>query len=145
MNIKLPTPTTYDGTSPQFNEWAEEVKAYLTVHSIYIDDLFEDSVRSQVPMVIATMQRDAVTTDLQSFNARYPQQIRYGEDSYDDYMDKWEAMEKKKKKADILQFSQTLNYVLLHATKSGSEPHSMRPPCTTIFASSHNCAAHMGY
>eukprot|EP00971_Amphidinium_carterae_P008023 158709-Amphidinium_carterae.1 len=30
MNIKLPNPTVYDGKSPQFNEWAEEVKSYLT-------------------------------------------------------------------------------------------------------------------
>eukprot|EP00971_Amphidinium_carterae_P144664 2866638-Amphidinium_carterae.1 len=29
-----------------------------------------------------------------------------------------------KKKVDIQQHSQTLNYVLLHATKQGSEPHS---------------------
>eukprot|EP00971_Amphidinium_carterae_P290053 5759226-Amphidinium_carterae.1 len=108
MNIKLPTPTQYDGKSLQFNEWAEEVESYLTVHNIYINNLLEDSVRSQVPMVIATMQRDAVANDLQSFNARCPQQIRYGEDHYDDYMDRWEAMEKKK--ADILQLSQTLNY-----------------------------------
>eukprot|EP00971_Amphidinium_carterae_P030592 601647-Amphidinium_carterae.1 len=103
----------YDGKSPQFNEWAEEVKAYLTVHNIYIDNLLEDSVRSQqVPMVIATMQTDAIAADLQAFNTRYQQQIRYGEDHYDDYMDRWETMEKKKKKkkADILQFSQTLNY-----------------------------------
>eukprot|EP00971_Amphidinium_carterae_P131405 2602654-Amphidinium_carterae.1 len=70
MNIKLPTPTMYDGKSPQFNEWAEEVKSYFTVHHIYIDDLMDDSVRSQVPMVIATMQNDAVAADLQSFNAR---------------------------------------------------------------------------
>eukprot|EP00971_Amphidinium_carterae_P230986 4583616-Amphidinium_carterae.1 len=87
MYIKLPTPTMYDGKSPQFNEWAEKVKAYLTVHNIYIDDLLENSVRSQVPMVIATMQTDAVATDLQANNTRYPQQIRYGEDHYDDYMD----------------------------------------------------------
>eukprot|EP00971_Amphidinium_carterae_P037616 739564-Amphidinium_carterae.1 len=58
------------------------------------------------------MQRDAVATDLQHFNARCPQPIHYGEDHYDEYMDRWEAMEKNK--ADILQFSQTLNYVLLH-------------------------------
>eukprot|EP00971_Amphidinium_carterae_P027832 548678-Amphidinium_carterae.1 len=43
MNLKLPTPTLYDGKSPQFNEWAEEVRSYLTVHNIYIDDLLEDS------------------------------------------------------------------------------------------------------
>eukprot|EP00971_Amphidinium_carterae_P230264 4569841-Amphidinium_carterae.1 len=49
MNIKLPTPTQYDGKSPCFNEWAGEVKSYLTVHNIYIEDLMEDSTRSQVP------------------------------------------------------------------------------------------------
>eukprot|EP00971_Amphidinium_carterae_P257191 5105949-Amphidinium_carterae.2 len=64
MNIKLPTPTQYDGKSPQFNEWAGEVKAYLTIHNIYIEDLLEDSTRSQVPMVIASMQRDAVANEL---------------------------------------------------------------------------------
>eukprot|EP00971_Amphidinium_carterae_P230651 4577425-Amphidinium_carterae.1 len=66
-------------------------------------------------MAIATMQRDAVANDLQAFNRRYPQQMRQGEDGYDEYMNLWEAMEKKK--ADIQQHSQTLNYVLLHATK----------------------------
>eukprot|EP00971_Amphidinium_carterae_P079461 1572320-Amphidinium_carterae.2 len=30
-----------------------------------------------------------------------------------------------KKKADIAHYSQTLNYVLLHATEQGSEPHSI--------------------
>eukprot|EP00971_Amphidinium_carterae_P080735 1597205-Amphidinium_carterae.3 len=70
MNIKLPTPTQYDGKSPQFNEWAGEVKAYLMVHNINIEDLMEDSTRPQVPMVIATMQRDAVASTLQRFNAR---------------------------------------------------------------------------
>eukprot|EP00971_Amphidinium_carterae_P042605 837697-Amphidinium_carterae.1 len=30
MNIKLPNLTLFDGKSPQFNEWAEEVKSYLT-------------------------------------------------------------------------------------------------------------------
>eukprot|EP00971_Amphidinium_carterae_P059713 1181377-Amphidinium_carterae.1 len=84
MNIKLPTPTMYDGKSPQFNEWSEEVRSYLTIHNIHIDDLLADSTKSQVPMVIATMQRDAVTQDLQRFNARYPQAIHnYGEDGYD--------------------------------------------------------------
>eukprot|EP00971_Amphidinium_carterae_P189436 3760424-Amphidinium_carterae.2 len=78
-------------------------------------------------MVVATMQRDAVANDLQRFNQRYPQAVNYGEDHYDDYMDRWEAMDKKK--ADIAHFSQTLNYVLLHATKQGSEPHSIMEEC----------------
>eukprot|EP00971_Amphidinium_carterae_P310649 6172841-Amphidinium_carterae.1 len=75
MNLKLPTPTQYDKKSPQFNKWAGEVKSYLTVHNIYIEDLMDDSTKSQVPMVIATMQRDSVADDLQRFNARYPQSL----------------------------------------------------------------------
>eukprot|EP00971_Amphidinium_carterae_P195023 3870013-Amphidinium_carterae.1 len=43
MNLKLPTPTLCDGKSPQFNEWSGEIKAYLTVHNIYIEDLMEES------------------------------------------------------------------------------------------------------
>eukprot|EP00971_Amphidinium_carterae_P231123 4586700-Amphidinium_carterae.1 len=39
----------------------------------------DDSCKSPIPMVIATMQRDAVATDLQAFHQRYPQAIRYGE------------------------------------------------------------------
>eukprot|EP00971_Amphidinium_carterae_P289345 5744803-Amphidinium_carterae.1 len=113
----------YDGKSPQFNESSEEVRSYLTVHNIHIHDLLDDSSKSQIPVVIATMQRDAVAQDLQRFNAQYPQAIHHSEDGYDEYLDRWDAMEKKK--ADILQFSQTLSYVLLHATKQGSEPHSI--------------------
>eukprot|EP00971_Amphidinium_carterae_P346047 6487301-Amphidinium_carterae.1 len=32
MNIKLPTPTQFDVQNPQLNEWAEGVKAYITIH-----------------------------------------------------------------------------------------------------------------
>eukprot|EP00971_Amphidinium_carterae_P093843 1856913-Amphidinium_carterae.1 len=56
MNIKLPNPTMFDGKPPQFNEWSEEVKSYLTVRNIFIDDLMDDSCRSTTPMVIATME-----------------------------------------------------------------------------------------
>eukprot|EP00971_Amphidinium_carterae_P129995 2574835-Amphidinium_carterae.1 len=83
----------------------------------------DDSCKSPTPMVIATMQRDAFAADLQAYHARYPNPIRHGEDGYEEYMDGWDAMERKKN--DILQHSQTLNYVLLHATKQGSEPHSI--------------------
>eukprot|EP00971_Amphidinium_carterae_P009081 179283-Amphidinium_carterae.3 len=87
MNIKLPTPMQYDGKTPQVYEWAGEVKSYLTVHNIYIEDLMDDSTRSQVPMVVATMQRDTVADDLQRFNARYPQPVNHGDDNYEDYME----------------------------------------------------------
>eukprot|EP00971_Amphidinium_carterae_P291460 5786157-Amphidinium_carterae.1 len=95
MNIKLPNPTMFDGKTPQFNEWAEDVKSYLTVHNIFIDNLMDDSCKSTIPMVIATMQRHAVAADLQAYHTRYPNPIRHGEDGYDEYMDRWDAMERK--------------------------------------------------
>eukprot|EP00971_Amphidinium_carterae_P005860 115856-Amphidinium_carterae.1 len=33
-NIKLPSPTKFDGRYPQFNEWSGEVKAYIGVHNV---------------------------------------------------------------------------------------------------------------
>eukprot|EP00971_Amphidinium_carterae_P295679 5872346-Amphidinium_carterae.1 len=61
----------------------------------------DDSSKSTTPIVLATMQRDAVANGLQAFNRPYPQAIRHGEDGYDEHMDQWDAMEKKK--ADIQQ------------------------------------------
>eukprot|EP00971_Amphidinium_carterae_P345386 6486315-Amphidinium_carterae.1 len=37
MNIKLPAPTQFDGKNPQFNEWAGEVKAYVTTHNVDVE------------------------------------------------------------------------------------------------------------
>eukprot|EP00971_Amphidinium_carterae_P309850 6157306-Amphidinium_carterae.3 len=39
MNIKLPPPTQFDGRYPQFYEWAGEVKAYLSVHNVNLEDI----------------------------------------------------------------------------------------------------------
>eukprot|EP00971_Amphidinium_carterae_P100736 1993008-Amphidinium_carterae.2 len=38
MNINLPTPTQFDGKNPQFNEWAGEGKANLTIHNVHLED-----------------------------------------------------------------------------------------------------------
>eukprot|EP00971_Amphidinium_carterae_P067990 1345642-Amphidinium_carterae.1 len=69
------------------------------------------------------MQRNAVANDLPRFHARYPQAPNRDDESYEDYMERWDNMEKKE---NILHFSQTLNYLLLHATKVGPEPHSIK-------------------
>eukprot|EP00971_Amphidinium_carterae_P148455 2943284-Amphidinium_carterae.1 len=46
MNIKLPSPTQFDGRYPQFYEWAGEVKAYLSFHSVNIEDIMDDCSKS---------------------------------------------------------------------------------------------------
>eukprot|EP00971_Amphidinium_carterae_P125187 2480551-Amphidinium_carterae.1 len=164
MNIKLPTPTMYDRKSPQFNEWSEEIRSYLTVHDIHIDDLLDESTKSQVPMVIATMQRDAVAQDgqdLQRFNARYPQAI-HCEDGYDEYADRWEEkgghstiqpdIELCTTPRDKARFRTALNHETSDETiewfrilETIALTFCRRPPCTSIFASTRNYAAHMGY
>eukprot|EP00971_Amphidinium_carterae_P146773 2908808-Amphidinium_carterae.2 len=45
MNIKLPSPTQFDGRYPQFNEWAGEVKAYLGVHNVSIEDIMDECTK----------------------------------------------------------------------------------------------------
>eukprot|EP00971_Amphidinium_carterae_P041415 813085-Amphidinium_carterae.1 len=40
MNIKLPPPTQFDGRYPQFHEWAREVRAYLSVHNVSIEEIW---------------------------------------------------------------------------------------------------------
>eukprot|EP00971_Amphidinium_carterae_P350494 6491577-Amphidinium_carterae.3 len=39
-------PTQLDGQYPQFNEWAGEVKVYLTIHNVHIQDYIDESGRS---------------------------------------------------------------------------------------------------
>eukprot|EP00971_Amphidinium_carterae_P274855 5453900-Amphidinium_carterae.2 len=49
--------------------------------------------------------------------------VQMNANGYDDFMDL--TVNIKKMRSDIVSFSQTLNYVLLHATKPGCEAHSI--------------------
>eukprot|EP00971_Amphidinium_carterae_P120354 2384759-Amphidinium_carterae.2 len=112
MNIKLPTPTQFDGKNPQFNEWAGEVKAYLTIHNVHFDDYMDECTRSVETLNITIIQDDYT-----------PDDAAEGTDEHEKYTEMTANI--RKKKDDILNFSQTLNYVLVHSTKTGSEAHSI--------------------
>eukprot|EP00971_Amphidinium_carterae_P135756 2689745-Amphidinium_carterae.1 len=57
-------------------------------------------------------------------DTRYP--IQPTEDETDEFADYVEmSLSIRKKRDEITSVSQTLKYVLVHATKPGSEPHSM--------------------
>eukprot|EP00971_Amphidinium_carterae_P124238 2461428-Amphidinium_carterae.2 len=60
-----------------------------------------------------------IVVEVNRLNTTYPQAVGEEEDGYDDYMDMRDHI--RKMRGDIVSFSQTLNYVLLHATKPGSE------------------------
>eukprot|EP00971_Amphidinium_carterae_P198158 3932714-Amphidinium_carterae.3 len=111
MNIKLPSPTRFDGRYPQFNIWAGEVKAHLGVHNVNIEDIMDECTKS-------VTQAKYTVDEVRRLNTTYPQPVAEGENGYEDYMDI--TMNIKKMRGDIVNFSQTLNYVLLHATKPGT-------------------------
>eukprot|EP00971_Amphidinium_carterae_P029603 582309-Amphidinium_carterae.1 len=63
MNIKLPTPTQFDGRHPQFYEWVGEVKAYLSIHTVDIEDIMDDSTKSVTAIVLGDIQTDYTSED----------------------------------------------------------------------------------
>eukprot|EP00971_Amphidinium_carterae_P050370 992363-Amphidinium_carterae.2 len=115
------------------------MKAYLSAHTVNIWATLRTSILQKrsgnlIPHIHAVALQDS-------------------EDNYDDFMDM--TVNIKKMRGDIVNFSQTLNYALLHATKPSSEAHTIikramrqsngfeswrqgRPPSSTIFTSSHN-------
>eukprot|EP00971_Amphidinium_carterae_P297851 5918058-Amphidinium_carterae.1 len=114
MNIKLPTPTQFDGRHPQFYEFSGEVPAYLSIHNVHIKDIMDDSTKSVTAIVLADIHTDVTADDTRRLNGRFPVAPQGHADNYDEYVDL--TMEIRKKKDDIINYSQTLNYVLLHAT-----------------------------
>eukprot|EP00971_Amphidinium_carterae_P194757 3864702-Amphidinium_carterae.1 len=56
ISIKLPSPTQFDGRYPQFNEWAGEVKAYIGVCNVNIEDITDESTKSVTAIVLNDIQ-----------------------------------------------------------------------------------------
>eukprot|EP00971_Amphidinium_carterae_P351148 6491937-Amphidinium_carterae.1 len=122
MNINLPSPTQFDARHPQLYEWAGEVKAYLNVHNVNIEDIMDDCTKLVTVILLGDIQDKYTADEVREYNTKFPVALQ-GEDEYDEYMDM--TVNIKKMRGDIINFSQTLNYVLLHATKPGSEAHSI--------------------
>eukprot|EP00971_Amphidinium_carterae_P288853 5735462-Amphidinium_carterae.2 len=123
MNIKLPSPTPLDGRYPQFYESAGEVKAYLSVHNVNMEDIMDDCTKFVTVIQLGDVQDKYTADEVRKHNTTHPVALQDGEDGYDDYMDM--TVNIKKMRGDIVYFSQTLNSVLLHSTKPGSEAGSI--------------------
>eukprot|EP00971_Amphidinium_carterae_P132875 2631243-Amphidinium_carterae.1 len=54
-NPKKNTPTQFDGKNPQFYEWAGDVKSYLSIHEVHIEDIIDESTRSLARVVLSEM------------------------------------------------------------------------------------------
>eukprot|EP00971_Amphidinium_carterae_P064478 1277265-Amphidinium_carterae.1 len=85
MNIKLPTPTQFDGKNPQFNQWTGEVKVYLTIHNVHFEDYMDECTRSIETINIIDLQIDYTADDLTKLNTKFPTILADGSDEFEEY------------------------------------------------------------
>eukprot|EP00971_Amphidinium_carterae_P204882 4066208-Amphidinium_carterae.1 len=78
-------PTQFDGRNPQFKEWSGEVKAYLTLHNVHIEDYMDEPTKSVEAIDIRNIQDAYVEKDTQYKDNKYP--IQPTEDEADELED----------------------------------------------------------
>eukprot|EP00971_Amphidinium_carterae_P125259 2481940-Amphidinium_carterae.2 len=139
MNIKLPTRTQFDGNNPQFNEWAGELKTYLTIRNVHFEDCM-DNCTSSIDAV--NIHDDYRAEDYVKLNNKLPAVTSEDTDEYEEHNEM--TMNIRKKKDDIASFSQALNYVFAHSTKPGSEAHSIMRQSSGFEAWRHLTLHHAG-
>eukprot|EP00971_Amphidinium_carterae_P058521 1157583-Amphidinium_carterae.5 len=64
--------TQFDARNPQVREWSGEVKAYLTIHHVRIEDHMDESAKSVVAIHIRNIKDAYVTENAQYRYDRYP-------------------------------------------------------------------------
>eukprot|EP00971_Amphidinium_carterae_P002241 44338-Amphidinium_carterae.1 len=101
MSIKLPTSTKFDRRHPQFYEWAGELKLYLSIHNLNIEDVMDDSTRSVTVVVLADIQTDYAAEDTKSLNDKFQVAPQEGENNY-------KELNIRKMRDEIVNFRQTL-------------------------------------
>eukprot|EP00971_Amphidinium_carterae_P169129 3350520-Amphidinium_carterae.1 len=76
-----------------------------------------DECTKSVTVIQLNDIQDKYTADeVRKLNNTYPNPVTEGEDGYDDFMDITVNIKMMRGDRDVVSFSQTLNYVLLHAT-----------------------------
>eukprot|EP00971_Amphidinium_carterae_P203835 4045359-Amphidinium_carterae.3 len=78
MNIKLPSPTQFDGRYPQFYEWAGEVKAYFSVHNVNIEDIMDDCTKSVTVILLGDIQDKYTVEEVRKYNTKFPTALQEG-------------------------------------------------------------------
>eukprot|EP00971_Amphidinium_carterae_P271001 5377734-Amphidinium_carterae.5 len=102
-DTKLPAPKQFDGRNPQFNEWAGEVKAYLTIHNVSFENYMDSCSRSIETINIVDLQVDYKADDVTRLNTRFPAEPAKDADNYEVYIDV--KMNIRKKRDDIANFT----------------------------------------
>eukprot|EP00971_Amphidinium_carterae_P228282 4528161-Amphidinium_carterae.1 len=100
-----------------------EVKAYLTIHNVYFEDYMEKCTKSIETANISDIHDEYIADDVTKLNNKFPAVPADDTDEYEEYNEM--TLNIRKKRDDIMSFSQTLNCVLVHSTKPGGEAHSI--------------------
>eukprot|EP00971_Amphidinium_carterae_P233371 4631927-Amphidinium_carterae.1 len=124
MNINLPSPTQFDGRYPHFNEWGWRSESLpWRPQYVNIEDIMDECTKSVTVIQLNDIQGKYTADEVKRLHITYSNALTDGQDGYEEFMDM--TVNIKKMRGDIVNFSQTLNYVLPHATKPGSEAHSI--------------------
>eukprot|EP00971_Amphidinium_carterae_P294218 5841918-Amphidinium_carterae.1 len=87
--------------NPQFREWSGEVKAYLTIRNVHIEDYMDESAKSVEAIDIYNVQEAYVEEDTQYRDNKYP--IQPTEDEANEFEDYNEiTMSIRKKREEII-------------------------------------------
>eukprot|EP00971_Amphidinium_carterae_P011750 231384-Amphidinium_carterae.1 len=81
-------PTQFDGRNPQFREWSGEVKVYLTIHNVHIEDYMDQSAKSVDAIHLRNIQDAYVTEDVQyRGNKFYDEPTEEQADEYEEWLE----------------------------------------------------------
>ena len=139
---RLPTPTPFDGTSPPFQEWASELRTFLDINGFQYILQMDIAFREDAPIhlshlcagtEIGATSQDGITQDKAAIKLLQdeladPDHLRADADINDEiaileadivtHQANFDAELAKVKKA-----SDYLSYILVHSTKTASEPN----------------------
>eukprot|EP00971_Amphidinium_carterae_P250855 4979659-Amphidinium_carterae.1 len=115
-NTKLPLPTGFDGTSasPPFLEWTDEIKTYITLYSVDIQQEMEHAIRLNDIVYIQDIINEQTRQDQERLDllAAVPEPTDV--ETYEMEQLTETINTRPKRLNDAKNF---LNYLLLHTTK----------------------------
>eukprot|EP00971_Amphidinium_carterae_P064148 1269926-Amphidinium_carterae.1 len=101
----------------------DAVKVYLTIHNFYFENYMDKCTIFVETVSISDIQNEYTADYVTKLNNIFPSAPAEDTDEYGEYNEM--TLNIRKKRDDIMSFSQTLNYMLVHSTKPGSETYSI--------------------
>ena len=144
---RLPTPTPFDGSSPPFQEWASELRTFLDINGFQYINQMDIGFREDAPIhlhhlcsgtEVGAAAQDGITNDKSGIKALQeelddPAHLRDDADINRDIatLEADIAVHQANFDTELIKVkraSDYLSYILVHSTKTGSEPnHYIRP------------------